>query len=105
LGVPELVVIEGEAPAALAGLKAPDAVFIGGGLRRPELADACWRALKPGGRLVANAVTIDGEAALLALRTRLGGALTRIAVAHCEAIGSHLGWRPAMPVTQLAVRK
>jgi precorrin-6Y C5,15-methyltransferase (decarboxylating) len=105
LGVPELVVIEGEAPAALTGLRAPDAVFVGGGLTRPELTEACWRALKPGGRLVANAVTVEGEAALLALRARLGGALTRLAVTHAEPLGGYLGWRPALPVTQLAVRK
>jgi precorrin-6Y C5,15-methyltransferase (decarboxylating) len=105
LGVPELVVIEGEAPAAFAGLKPPDAVFIGGGLGGSDLVDTCWRVLKPGGRLVANAVTVDGEAALLALRTRLGGSLTRIAVAHCAPLGGHLGWRPALPVTQLALRK
>jgi precorrin-6Y C5,15-methyltransferase (decarboxylating) len=105
LGVPELVVIEGEAPAAFNGLRAPDAVFVGGGLSRPELPDACWRALKPGGRLVANAVTVEGEAALLALRARLGGTLTRFAITHAEPLGGYLGWRPALPVTQLAVRK
>jgi precorrin-6Y C5,15-methyltransferase (decarboxylating) len=105
LGVPELVVIEGEAPGALAGLKPPDAVFIGGGLARGDLIEACWRALKPGGRLVANAITLDGEAALLALRTRLGGTLIRIALTHCAPLGGHIGWRAALPVTQLAVRK
>jgi len=105
LGVPELVVIEGEAPGALAGLKPPDAVFIGGGVGRTDIIEACWRALKPGGRLVANAVTLDGEAALLGLRARLGGALVRIAITHCAPLGGHTGWRPAVPVTQLAVRK
>jgi precorrin-6Y C5,15-methyltransferase (decarboxylating) len=105
LGVPELTVIEGEAPAALAGLRAPDAVFVGGGLTRPELTETCWRALKPGGRLVANAVTVEGEAALVALRLRFGGALTRVAVSQAEPLGGYLGWRSAMPVTQLTVRK
>ncbi len=105
LGVPELIVIEGEAPAALAGLRAPDAVFVGGGLTRPELVELCWRALKPGGRLVANAVTVEGEAALIALRAKLGGSLTRLAITHAEPLGGYLGWRPAMPVTQLAARK
>jgi len=105
LGVPELIVIEGEAPAAFAGLRAPDAVFIGAGLTRAELVDACWRALKPGGRLVANAVTVEGEAALIALRARLGGTLSRLSVAHAEPLGGYLTWRPALPVTQLAVRK
>jgi len=105
LGTPMLKIVEGEAPAALAGLPAPDAVFIGGGLSMPGLADACWEALKPGGRLVANAVTVEGETALFAARARWGGELTRIAISRADAIGPHLGWRPLMPVTQYAVAK
>src|SRR6185295_10799173 len=53
LGTPALKVVDGEAPAALAGLPAPDAIFIGGGLSTAGLAEACWEPLKPGGRLVA----------------------------------------------------
>src|SRR3982075_3002334 len=56
LGTPDLKIIQGHAPASLAGLPAPDAVFIGGGLSDPALFDRVWPALKPGGRLVANAV-------------------------------------------------
>ena len=105
LGVPELRLVEGEAPAALAGLPAPDAIFIGGGLSTEGLIDACWRALRPGGRLAANAVTIEGEARLIALRGRHGGSLTRIAISHAEPIGPFSGWRPVMPVTQYAAVK
>jgi precorrin-6B C5,15-methyltransferase / cobalt-precorrin-6B C5,C15-methyltransferase len=105
LGTPMLKIVEGEAPAALPGLPAPDAVFVGGGLSKPGLADACWNALKPGGRLVANAVTVEGETALFAARARWGGELTRIAISRADAIGPHLGWRPLMPVTQYAVEK
>ncbi|WP_284247162.1 precorrin-6y C5,15-methyltransferase (decarboxylating) subunit CbiE, partial [Methylobacterium haplocladii] len=65
LGVPERVsVVEGPAPAALAGLAPPDAIFIGGGISRPGVLSACREALRSGGRLVANAVTLQGEAAL-----------------------------------------
>jgi precorrin-6Y C5,15-methyltransferase (decarboxylating) len=105
LGTPALKIVGGEAPAALAGLPAPDAVFIGGGLSMTGLAEACWEALKPGGRLVANAVTVGGEAALFAAHARWGGDLTRIAISRGETIGPHLGWRPLMPVTQYAVEK
>jgi precorrin-6Y C5,15-methyltransferase (decarboxylating) len=105
LGTPALKIVGGEAPAALAGLPAPDAVFIGGGLSMTGLAEACWEALKPGGRLVANAVTVEGEAALFAARARWGGDLTRIAISRADVIGPHLGWRPLMPVTQYAVAK
>jgi precorrin-6Y C5,15-methyltransferase (decarboxylating) len=105
LGAPELRLVEGEAPQALAGLPAPDAVFIGGGLAVDGLVEGCWQALKPGGRLVANAVTIEGEARLIALRGRHGGTLTRLAISHVDPIGPYSAWRPAMPVTQFAAIK
>lgn len=105
LGVPGLEVVEGAAPAALAGLAAPDAVFIGGGITEPGLIEACWQALPKGGRLVANVVSLEGEAALARWREALGGALTRISVAELEPIGRYHGWRPAMPVTQWAAVK
>ncbi len=105
LGVPGLAVVVGEAPAALAGLDAPDAVFIGGGLSAPGMGKHCWAALRPGGRLVANAVTVEGEAAILALGDVTGGDLTRISVARTAAIGTLTGWRPLKTVTQLAATK
>ncbi|NDZ82629.1 cobalamin biosynthesis bifunctional protein CbiET, partial [Streptomyces sp. SID10853] len=105
LGVPALRVVTGAAPDALAGLPAPDAVFVGGGLTAPGLLDACWDALPDGGRLVANTVTLESEA-LLAERYRThGGDLVRIAVAHAVPVGGFTGWRQAMPVTQWAVEK
>jgi precorrin-6Y C5,15-methyltransferase (decarboxylating) len=98
--------MEGSAPEALADLAAPDAVFIGGGLTVPGLVERCWSALNPRGRLVANAVTVEGEARLIALRGELGGELTRIAVSRAEPVGPFTGWRALMPVTQLvAVKK
>lgn len=104
LGVPKIEIVHGAAPAALAGLESPDAVFIGGGLSDDVIAP-CWAALKPGGRMVANAVTIEGEAALIAARARRGGGLTRISVSRAEPVGDFLGWRPLMPVTQWRARK
>ena len=105
LGAPQLQIVEGKAPPALEGLEPPDAVFLGGGLSTPGLIDACWAALKPGGRLVANAVTLEGEQVLTAWQSRAGGRLTRIAVARAEAVGPFRGWRPLMPVTQLSAVK
>ncbi|MBL8831218.1 MAG: precorrin-6y C5,15-methyltransferase (decarboxylating) subunit CbiE [Rhodospirillales bacterium] len=105
LGVPHLQIVAGEAPAALDGLPAPDAVFVGGGASIPGLIDRCWAALKPGGILVANAVTLESEAVLADRFARHGGEMTRLAVSHAERVGPHHGWRAAMPVTQLAVRK
>src|SRR5204863_200505 len=81
------------APAALAGLDAPDATFIGGGVTTPGLVARCWDALVAGGRLVANAVTLEGEQALLAARAAHGGELTRIEISHAEPLGAFTGWR------------
>ena len=105
LGVPRLAVQAGEAPAALDGLAAPDAVFIGGGLTATALIETCWERLAPGGTLVANAVTVAGEAVLAEWCARHEGTLTRLAVSRARPVGRHLAWRPLMPVTQLALVK
>lgn len=105
LGVPALRVVTGRAPEALAGLPAPDAVFVGGGLTAPGLLDACWAALRPGGRLVANTVTLESEALLARWYARYGGDLVRLAVAHAVPVGGFTGWRQAMPVTQWSAVK
>ena len=100
LGVPRLEIVAGAAPGALGGLPVPDAIFIGGGVSTPGLIDACWQAIESGGRLVANAVTVAGEAAVLAAQARLGGNLARISIAQAEPVGGYLAWRPQLPVTQ-----
>lgn len=105
LGVPSLRVVPGSAPDALDGLPTPDAVFIGGGLTAPGLLDACWDALPPGGRIVANTVTLESEALLADRHRRHGGDLVRLAVAHAVPVGGFTGWRQAMPVTQWSATK
>ncbi len=99
-GVPGLTVVHGTAPQALNGLEAPDAVFIGGGGSDQGVLDAAISALRSGGRLVANAVTLEMEALLIARHAALGGDLTRIALSRAAPIGSMQGWRSAMPITQ-----
>ncbi|MER8629905.1 precorrin-6y C5,15-methyltransferase (decarboxylating) subunit CbiE [Mesorhizobium opportunistum] len=99
-GVPGLVVVEGSAPRALAKLDVPDAIFIGGGGSDAGVLKAAIEALRPGGRLVANAVTLQMEALLLSQHIKLGGDLTRIAISRASPVGSMQAWRPAMPVTQ-----
>lgn len=104
LGAPALEVIDGAAPAALDQLPQPDAVFIGGGLSA-ETAEICINALKPFGRLVANAVTLESEAVLYDLHARHGGELVRVAAQSAGPVGRYRGWRPAMPVTQWSIWK
>jgi len=79
---------------------APDAIFVGGGLTSQDMLASLWSKLTPGGRLIANAVTLEGEAILLAFRQSMGGELTRISVAKEEAVGPLLGWKPSMPILQ-----
>ncbi|WP_175941474.1 precorrin-6y C5,15-methyltransferase (decarboxylating) subunit CbiE [Caballeronia sp. BCC1704] len=105
LGVPALQLVKGEAPAALAGLPAPDVVFIGGGVTVPGVLDTCWSRLRQGGRLIANAVTLQSEAALVDWRARHGGELVRIGVAHAEPLGGFDTWRQALPITLLCASK
>jgi precorrin-6Y C5,15-methyltransferase (decarboxylating) len=104
-GVPGLTIAHGAAPAALAGLETPDAIFIGGGGSDPGVLDAAIQALRPGGRLVANAVTLEMEALLIARHAALGSTLTRISVARAAPVGTMTGWKPAMPVTQWSWEK
>jgi precorrin-6Y C5,15-methyltransferase (decarboxylating) len=105
LGVPELEIVHGRAPEALAGLGRPDAVFVGGGMTNDGVFEAVWDALNPGGRLVANAVSLETEARLADYFHRFGGELIRLQVARADKVGTMSGWRPAMPVTQWRVRK
>lgn len=99
LGVPGLKIVKGEAPGTLKGLEAPDAIFIGGGVTDAGVIEACWNALKPGGRLVANAVTLQSEMQLFCWHQQHGGELTRLQVAQAGALGSFDVWRQALPVT------
>jgi precorrin-6Y C5,15-methyltransferase (decarboxylating) len=98
-GVPDLTCVQGQAPEALAELPAPQAVFIGGGLTTPGLLDRCHGALPSGGRLVANSVTVEGDAVLAEAQQRWGGQLTRLAVDRAEPLGQFSGWSPLRPVT------
>lgn len=105
LGVPGLQLVRGKAPAALAGLEQPDAIFIGGGVTREGVLQLCWERLRPGGRLVANAVTLQSELALAHFREQHGGELSRIHVAHAQPLGAFDTWRQALPITLLDVVK
>lgn len=103
LGVPMLDLRPDLAPAGLIGLDAPDAIFIGGGVSDRTVVDAAWTALPRGGRLVANAVTVEGQTVLTAAWQDLGGDLSRIMLERAGPVGQMNGWRTAMPVMQWSV--
>lgn len=105
LGVPALDVRLGSAPAALVGLPTPDAVFVGGAATEAGVLETCWERLRPGGRLVAHAVTRETETVMTTWHDRVGGELTRVSVEHAEPLGSFTGWRPARAIVQWAVTR
>jgi precorrin-6Y C5,15-methyltransferase (decarboxylating) len=105
LGVPHFDSRRGAAPEGLDGLPAPDAVFIGCGTAGGKTIEACWSALKPGGRIVVNSVTLESELALLAAYHARGGTLTRLGIERAEPVGRRMVWRPALPVVQWVARK
>ena len=105
LGVPGLQLVRGRAPDALEGLELPDAIFIGGGVTRAGVLDSCWQQLRSGGRLIANAVTLQSEAMLVNWREQHGGDLTRIHLAHAKPLGEFDTWRQALPITLLEAIK
>jgi precorrin-6Y C5,15-methyltransferase (decarboxylating) len=99
------VEVQSDAPAAFESLTSPQAVFVGGGLTEDGLLDACYERLADGGRLVANAVTVESEALLAQWYSRRGGELRRYQHYQGEALGGFTGWRAAMPITQWSVTK
>lgn len=104
LGVPSVDIRGARAPDGLTDLQKPDAVFVGGGLSEQTI-EAAMGALKPGGRLVAHAVTLESEGILLSAYARHRGELVRLTASHAEPIGAFSGWRPLMPITQFSWRK
>lgn len=105
LGVPDLEIIDGDAPSCLKGHRPPDAIFVGGGLTTNGFFDAAWDALRPHGVLVANTVTLEGEAVLIGLQQKHGGELTRIDVSSLTSVGRLRALEPRMSVLQWQVTK
>jgi precorrin-6Y C5,15-methyltransferase (decarboxylating) len=104
-GVSRSLVVDGAAPDAFPADETPDAVFVGGGLTEPGMVDACWAVLRPGGRLVANAVTVESEHLVVTEKRSRGGDLRRIHLESAAPLGTMTAWRPVLPVTQWIARK
>lgn len=98
LGVPGLRIVSGRAPQALQGLSVPDAIFIGGG--GADVLQSAWDALPAHGRIVANAVTLETQAALVRAFEENGGDLVHLQVARARPVGRYHALDPAMAVLQ-----
>lgn len=106
LGVPRLRIVEGTVPGSLDDEdSSPDAIFIGGGLLEEGLLDNAFDALKPGGRMVANAVTVEGQAVLSLWGQAKGATMSRLAAARADDVGQRSAFRSMMEVLQMHVGK
>jgi precorrin-6Y C5,15-methyltransferase (decarboxylating) len=107
-GVDNVEVIEGRAPEALAGLDAPDAVFVGGSKgSMQEIVEVALERLKPGGRLVVNAITLEnaGEA-YQAFRGRgLVPEVTLLQISRGAPLARYLRYEALNPIQIFAVTK
>jgi precorrin-6B C5,15-methyltransferase / cobalt-precorrin-6B C5,C15-methyltransferase len=100
LGTPRLKIVPQAAPEAYISLPPPHAIFIGGGLSVAGTFQQAWKTLLPGGRMVANVVTLEGESQLYGLQQKHGGELVRIETAVLKTVGPHRAMKPRMAVTQ-----
>ena len=107
-GTDNVVVVEGRAPEALAGLEAPDAVFVGGskGSMQP-IVDTALAALRRGGRLVVNAVTLENVSeAYAAFRARgLDPEVTLVQVSRGVPLARYQRYEALNPIHVIAVSK
>ena len=105
LGVPNLEIVSGDALKNIINQPSPDAIFIGGNVKDEKLFLACFKALKIGGRMVANAVTIEGEMALLDRYKNLGGELIKIDISKAKRIGKYQIFENKKSITQWLIIK
>lgn len=104
LGVDWLQIVEAASLEVIDTLPKPDAVFIGGGLRRPLL-QKLWEIIPEGTRIVANGVTLETDSLLIEAQAEFGGRLMRAELSNMSAIGTLRGWKAAYPITQWVVTR
>lgn len=107
-GADNATVVAGRAPEALAGLPAPDAVFVGGSKGSlAEILDAAHERLRPGGRLVVNAVTLENvaEAHGWCKRRGLAPDVTLLGVSRGAPLAGYLRYEAQNPIHVFALRK
>lgn len=106
LGVANRLAVQAGAPENYSSVPVnPDVVFIGGGLTTDGVFADAWDRLKVGGRLVANAVTIESEQRLWKLHNTYGGEVYRFDISHVHTVGAFHSFKPSLPVTQWVVTK
>ncbi len=105
LGTPEVQVVIADAPDVYDELDDPDVVFVGGGAHDLPVVEGAWERLRGGGRLVAQAVSVEGQAVLTKLAETFSGTLVRFHRENRAPLGTKTTWRASLPVLQLEARK
>jgi precorrin-6Y C5,15-methyltransferase (decarboxylating) len=107
-GADNVRVIAGRAPEALAELPDPDAVFIGGSKgSMAEIIEVALARMRDGGRLVANAITLDNvNEAYAALRASgRQPEVIMLNVSRAEPLARYMRWEAQNPIHIFAVTK
>ena len=106
LGTADLIIIEGDYHSVKDEIPfLPDAIFIGGGTSDMSLLTSAWDLLRPQGRIVINAVSIEAEQTLLAFRQEVGGKLSRISIERSAPVGNFSALKPLFSVVQFVGEK
>lgn len=108
MGADHVRVIEGRAPDCLADLEDPDAVFVGGSKGAMDAIVAIGlERLRPGGRLVVNAVTLDNvHEAYQAFRSRgLTPEVTLLQISRGAPLARYVRYEALNPIHILAVTR
>lgn len=94
-----VVPVAGEAPAALNDLPAPDRVLVGGsGGFLPGILEQSMQRLKPGGRIVVNAVTLETLVRMTEPQRGWHYEMTQLQVSRAVPAGKVHMWRSLNPV-------
>lgn len=101
----QLIVIEKNAIEILHTLEEPDAIFIGGGFTAHGVFECCWQKLKKGGRLIANAVTLESEALMVECARLYNGQLIKVELSKAQQLGAFHVWRQTLPITMMILVK
>jgi precorrin-6Y C5,15-methyltransferase (decarboxylating) len=107
-GVDNVRVIAGRAPEALTELETPDAVFVGGSKgSMADIIDVALERLRPGGRLVANAITLENanEAYQSIRRHQLVPEVTLLQISRGEPLAHYVRYEALNPIQIFATTK
>lgn len=108
-GTANLHAVQGQAPASLAPLPAPDRIFVGGsGGQMAEILTCCAQRLLPGGQILIALATLETLSEVTrwaAQHSAWRAKFQQIALSQSAAVGPLNRWVPLNPVTLACLRQ